>query len=195
MRSLHGAGVCVFLSSDAVLPEFVDGPDCDGRLQPRSEYGHQKHLVEQHIETLGINGSVLRLSKVINVRSEPWASWFRDMSLAEDVVAFADYHLSPLAVSHAAAAVVAVADARGGGIWQAPGAASISYYEFLRQLQDRLGLPGRVNPALRAVDDDRIRVPTQMDASRLVHAELWSPPSIIDVCDAIGRDLVANEAG
>ena len=183
----------VFLSSDAVFPEFVEPPDRDDGPKPRSEYGTQKRLVEQHLETLGSDASVLRLSKVINVRSEPWATWFREMSRVEDVVALADYHLSPLAASHAAAAIVAVASARRGGVWQAPGAASISYYEFLRLLRADLGLRGHVNPTWRGVVGDRHRVPTQMDASRLVEAGLWSPPSIHEVCDAIGRELGTNE--
>lgn len=178
----------IFLSSDAVLPEFVDEHGRDNRAAPRSKYGLQKQAVERHVETLGDAGCVLRLSKVVNVSSAPWVSWLHDLSRGRGVDAFSDYHLSPLAVSHAADAIVAVASARSGGIWQAPGAASISYFEFLQLLRTRLNLPGHVSPACRESGGSRRGVPAQMDACRLMQAGLWHPPTFDEVCDELGRE-------
>lgn len=178
----------VFLSSEAALPAIQDSTD--GEIL-RSEYGFQKHLVEKHVSTMGDSGSVLRLSKVINGSKEPWSSWVNDLGRGKSVEAYVDYFLSPLATGHAAAAVVVVALARRGGVWQASGTESLSYFDFLTQLRGRLKLSGQVLPSNATVSRLRSETPTPMETSRLARTGQWSSPTTIEVCDSLLREFSA----
>jgi dTDP-4-dehydrorhamnose reductase len=111
---------------------------------------------------------VLRLSKVIDVKKEPWSNWIQDIKDGKAVFAFENYYLSPLAVSQASAAVLAVGSARSGGIWHASGLSSISYFEFLR-LSKRLGTPSSVNAETRTSSRSHFVSGGSMDNSRIVN--------------------------
>ncbi len=174
----------VFISSEAAIAnEFT---------RPTGEYGRQKREVENYLSGFRNEASVLRLSKVIDVKREPWSKWIQDMKDGKEVFAFENYYLSALAVSHASAAVVAVGSARGGGIWQASSLSSVSYFEFLTLLSKRLGTPSRVN-ATRKSSGSHSVLGRPMDNSRIVKSGLWIQPSSDDVCDALVSELIPNK--
>ncbi len=174
----------VFISSEAAIASEFIGPS--------GEYGRQKREVESYLSGFRNEASVLRLSKVIDVKREPWSKWIQDMKDGKAVFAFENYYLSALAVSQASAAVLAVSSARGGGIWQASGLSSVSYFEFLTLLSKRLGTPSRVNATWKSSDSHSV-LGSPMDSSRIVNSGLWNQPSSEDVCDALISELISNK--
>jgi dTDP-4-dehydrorhamnose reductase len=175
----------VFISSEAAI--------VNESTEPTSEYGHQKREVENYLSGFRNEASVLRLSKVIDVKKEPWSNWIQDIKDGKAVFAFENYYLSPLAVSQASAAVLAVGSARSGGIWHASGLSSISYFEFLRILSKRLGTPSSVNAETRTSSRSHFVSGGSMDNSRIVNTGLWVQPSSDEVCDALVSELNSNK--
>ena len=174
----------VFISSEAASAnEFT---------MPTGEYGRQKSEVENYLSGFRNEASVLRLSKVVDLKKEPWSEWIQDMKVGKEVFAFENYYLSALAVSQASAAVVAVGSARGGGIWQASSLSRVSYFEFLTLLSKRLGTQSRVN-ATHKLSGSHSALGSTMDNSRIVKSGLWFQPSSDDVCDALVSQLISDK--
>ena len=171
----------VFISSEAAISSEFSGPT--------GEYGGQKREVENYLSGLGDEASVLRLSKVIDIKRGPWSKWIQDMKNGKEVFAFENYYLSALAVSHASAAVLTVGGIRGGGIWQASGLSSVSYFEFLTLLSKRLGTPSPVIPTQKSSMIKSV-LDGSMDNSRIVSSGLWMQPTSAEVCDALVQDLI-----
>jgi dTDP-4-dehydrorhamnose reductase len=174
----------VFISSEAAISSEFS--------RPVGEYGRQKREVESFLSGFGKDASVLRLSKVIDVKKEPWAKWIQDMKHGKEVFAYDNYYLSALAVSQASDAVLAVGSAQGGGIWQASGLSSVSYFEFLRLLSKRLGTRSTVTAIRKS--SGSYNVPAgPMGNSRIVKSGLWMQPSSHEVCGALVSELTSNK--
>jgi len=174
----------VFISSDAVYPAFAPSPAVDPIGPPRNVYGQQKLDVEKELLKLGNLVSVLRLAKVVNFESEPWASWMRALTDGLSAQAFADYYLDPLTIAHAVSAILSVGQAGQGGRWQAGGAGALSYYELLQTVRARWKLPGNASAIMKGGHQTLGTLPSMMSSQRLSRSLVWTPPQIFDITDA-----------
>jgi dTDP-4-dehydrorhamnose reductase len=88
-----------------------------------------------------------------------------------------DLHFSPLSLARAAAALIAIGEARAGGIFHASAAADISYADAARHFAASLGAPAalvqpRASGALRGPGWGY----SCLSAGRLEALSGWAPP-------------------
>ena len=171
----------IYLSSEAVFPEFAGRCSVASVRQPRNEYGRQKVEVEEFLEGYPDQASILRLGKVLDLSRPPWVEWIPVLGSGGTCSAFSDYYLSPLTLKATADAIVSVAEAGCGGVWHAAAEQPASYENFLRAYVNLTKMPGEVNGVKRSPESVHPGEPTYLESTRLVEAGHWVTPSIEDV--------------
>jgi dTDP-4-dehydrorhamnose reductase len=169
----------VLLSTNAVF----DGrePKVPARRLPcpTTVYGHLAAEAEQGFGALGPDASIARLTKLITADAPRFARWIAALSDGETIAAFSDLYMSPISLDDAISSLLAIADARIGGIFQISGADDISYHEAARYIASRLGVsPDLVQQKSASKADMPIEGITRfssLDASRI--AELTGLPA------------------
>lgn len=197
---LAGRGTrVVLLSTGAVVRR--GGARMPGALQQRADsvYARSKGEAEQRFMALGRSASVLRLSKVLSPNSSLFNGWICALSQGLRIAAFEDLRLSPLAAGHAVEALIAIAEHRADGLFQASGAADISYADAARHLARRLGVPETLvdvttycaggEPGVEPAASETL------DARRLFDLCGFAGPLPAAVIDAVyGRSISAAQA-
>ena len=134
----EGAAV-TFLSSTQVFAPDADAPDERTPPAPATEYGRQKLAVERHLLDRHPRAQIVRLTKVAAPSWPLLAQWRAALLAGNPVHAYADLHFSPIALSAAAAAILALAARAETGIFHLGAADAISYLDAARWLAARLG--------------------------------------------------------
>ncbi len=189
-RRLTAAGCrVVLLSTSAVLDGLTPHAKAAAVPAPSSAYGRLKAEAETAILTLGAGAAVLRLTKVVTPEMALVRGWIAALGTGQPVNAFTDLTLAPLALADVVSALQAVADDRAGvGLYQASGAADITYFELARHLATRLGAaPGLVRPARAAdvIPSGEVMRYTSLDTKRLTYLAGWAAPQPFDLIDRI----------
>jgi dTDP-4-dehydrorhamnose reductase len=179
----------VLLSTSAVydwrLPHVpATYPPC-----PTTVYGELKAEAEKAFAALGARASIVRFTKLLSPEFKLIIGWIEALSHRRSVVAFSDLHMAPISIDDAIAALLVVADDRGGGIFQVSGATDISYLEAARYLAVRLRADSELAIERRAID---ARIPPEeiirfssLDTLRLTSMTGWLPPDPYAVIDAV----------
>jgi dTDP-4-dehydrorhamnose reductase len=179
----------VLLSTSAVfdwrLPHVPAAyPPC-----PITVYGELKAEAEKGFDALGTRASIVRFTKLLTPNLKLMTGWIETLSHNKPVIAFSDLHMAPVSIDDAIAALLAVADDCGGGIYQVSGATDISYFEAARYLAVRLGANPKLVIEKRAIDagipPEEIICVSSLDTSRLTDMTGWVPPDPYAVIDAV----------
>lgn len=185
----------VFLSTAAVLDGSAPSMAADSPPAPRSAYGRDKAAAEAAILPLG-GAAVLRFGKVV---SAPWKlidDWIAALARGEPVTAFGDQRFAPLTVDQAVRALLCVGDSGEAGVFQASGAADISYADAARHLAGRLGADTGLVRERSAVDGGipaaEVTPYASLDASRLRGLCGFEAPQPGAVLDAVFGPALAQ---
>jgi dTDP-4-dehydrorhamnose reductase len=176
----------VLLSSTAVFDFQTPHVAADAPTRPRTLHGAIKAEAEKIFLAGGAHGAVLRLTKVVTADSGQVPAWIKALRRHERIIAFSDLHIAPIGLDDATAAMLAVAEDRGAGVYQMSGAKDITYYDVAAHLAKRLKCPADLVEAKRAVDtglpaEDIARY-TSLDSSRLeglIHRPAVDPYAVI----------------
>jgi dTDP-4-dehydrorhamnose reductase len=110
------------------------------------------------------------------------------------VRAFSDLHFCPISLDFIARAILAIAKADAGGVFQVSGAADISYLDAAFHLGKRLGLEkGLVvedRAASHGIPREEIATFTSLDTSRYEKLSGISAPAPFDVLDQVYRPAI-----
>lgn len=191
----------VFLSTAAVLDGSAPLMAADSPAAPRSAYGRDKADAEAAI--LALEGAaVVRFGKVVGASWGLVDDWIGKLSCGDPVSAFSDQRFAPLAVSDAVRVLLAVGDNGEGGVFQASGAADVSYAELARHLAGRIGADAALvregSAAESGIPASEITPYASLDASRLQGLcgfEAPQPWSVIDAVFGPALEKVARARG
>lgn len=179
----------VLLSTSAVLDCAVPRMLADRPLAPASAYGKYKAQAETEFLALGSAAAVLRLTKVLTPQSSLFAGWIGALARSERVSAFYDLRFSPIALDHVLGALLEIGYQQDGGVFQASGAADISYFDAARHLAGRLGAaPDRVeaSSALESgIPAEEVLAYTSLDTRRLSKLYGFTAPDPRAAIDAV----------
>lgn len=123
---LRGSRV-IYFSSNAVFNGQKSILKTDTATSPINEYGRQKVEIEGKILSLGINATVIRMSKIISYKTPLISSWIKALSNHEKIFAFDDLYLSPISPKYVSQIA---SDLRLSGIVHVSGEYQISYWEL-----------------------------------------------------------------
>jgi len=145
---LAAAGIrTLVLSSDKVFDGTRPMRRRDEPVCPAIPYGRQKAEMER--VALDAGAAVLRLARVVSAEMALLRGWVADLAAGRAIHPFSDMRLAPVEVTRVArlaAAILASWD-HGGGIFQASGAADVTYAEMALALAAWTGAdPALVQP-------------------------------------------------
>lgn len=179
----------VLLSSTAVFDFQRPHVKAETPTCPRTLHGELKAEAEKLFLKRGANGSVLRLTKVLTPDSKLVAGWITALRRRESIEAFSDLHIAPISLADARQAMLAVAQDRGGGIYQMSGARDITYLDLASHLAKMIGCPQHFVRPTRAVDANipPAEIPrfTTLDCSRLEKLTGQQPSDPFKVIEAV----------
>jgi dTDP-4-dehydrorhamnose reductase len=185
----------VLLSSTAVFDFQTPQVKADTPTCPRTLHGELKAEAEELFLRLGIQGSVLRLTKVLTPDAALVARWIAALRRNEPVFAFSDLHIAPLSLADATLAMLAVTEDRGGGIYQMSGARDVNYLDVASHLAKMIGSPHDLVRPTRAIDCGipPAEIPrfTTLDCSRLKKLTGQRPPDPFTVIEMVYASQVS----
>jgi len=172
----------LFLSTDKVFDGRTPHQRADAPHSPVCEYGRQKARAEaalmRHMER-GAPVAILRLAKVVSDGMPLIAGWLGDLAAAKPIRVFNDLALAPTPIDLVSAAIIALLQDRGRGIFQLTGPRDVTYADIGRFLAAYLdadpaligetsalaaGLPAGSTPQHTTLDSSRLRVHYGLDA-------------------------------
>jgi len=179
----------VLLSTSAVFDCFTPHVKGTERPAPRSIYGRLKAEAEEGILAFGDTVTVLRLTKIVRCDAGVMNRWISDLKNGQTIRAFNDHRMSPISLDDAIDAIGSLVERRASGIYQASGAADITFEEAARHLAARIGVPSQrvvgIKAAEHGIPIDEITPYTSLDTSRLSALTGYIPPSPRDVIDEV----------
>ena len=161
----HGSHI-LLLSTDKVFDGTVARRDRTDRPCPACAYGKQKAAAEAGILALGEQGTILRLSKVVEPGLDLLSGWTADLAAGKAIAPFHDLYLAPVPVEQVARLAGHILRERRAGIYHCTGAEDRSYVDLARILAAGLG----ADPALvGSASCEAVNVPA---AARARHTTL-----------------------
>jgi dTDP-4-dehydrorhamnose reductase len=187
---LAGAGVrTILLSTSAVLDCKEPRMSAERARASASLYGRFKAEAEEAVLRHGELGAVVRLTKVLTPDMRLMRDWIATLREGREITAIRDLRIAPLTLRHVVGALIAVADAGAGGIWQISGASDMAYDGVARYLATRLGLSTSlvrsITAAERGLPAEDVTAYTSLDCSRLCAATGFVPPEPEAVIDEV----------
>ncbi|HZH27356.1 MAG TPA: sugar nucleotide-binding protein [Azospirillaceae bacterium] len=182
---LAAAGIrTLVLSSDKVFDGTRPMRRRDEPVCPVIPYGRQKAEMEQ--VALAAGAAVLRLSRVVSADMALLHGWVADLADGRAIRPFSDMRLAPVDVARVARLAAAILGSwdHGGGIFQASGAADITYAEMALALAAWTGAdPALVlpQPAPPAVAGSVLSRHTTLDMRREVELFGIGHPTLDDL--------------
>jgi dTDP-4-dehydrorhamnose reductase len=184
----------IYLSSSAVFDFGRPHMAAASLPCPTTVYGQSKAAGEKATLALGALGTVIRLTKVVSPTMAPIGGWIGHLQSGRTVRAFSDLHFCPISLDFIARAILAIAKADAGGVFQVSGAADISYLDAAFHLVTRLGLEkGLVvedRAASHGIPREEIATFTSLDTSRYEKLSGISAPAPFDVLDQVYRPAI-----
>jgi len=131
-RFLDANSHVIFLSSNAVFPQYLAFPSVDDVPLPRNNYGAQKLGVETFLQANPGSWSILRLTKVIGGKFDLLEKWENELEMKRVIHAFEDVMISPITLIEVENALKAILDRNAQGLFHLGGAVEYSYYDFAK---------------------------------------------------------------
>ena len=182
IRKLDSFGISVhFLSSDQVFGTENEYSDESSHRSPQNEYGSQKSLVEDYIQTLDLNHSIIRMTKVIHPQFNLFEKWVSKLKQGAVICPFTDYYFSPISADFLTDMLIKIHEYGNGGTWHISGNRDISYYDAAVIIARTIGAdPDLVQGQKRQnVDGIKKRAKkTALKCQRLISDLLIKPPDV-----------------
>ena len=190
-RLVSRGAYVVFPSTNMVFDGSIAHRRTDDAVCPLAEYGQQKARVEAALAELGVAAAVLRLTKVVGPRTEPFASWIQKLRRGDAIEAFSDKVCAPVTLAETARILLGVGRGHHDGTFQASAARDMTYVEAAIALARRAGADVRQVKPVSAQDRGVTAVlrprHTTLDTSRVQAVLGWRPPEPeAALCEGLG---------
>jgi dTDP-4-dehydrorhamnose reductase len=178
---LVAAGVRVILLSTSAVFDWRLAQSLESRPPcPLTVYGCTKAEAEAGFLSLGHAAAVVRFAKVLSSESTLFNSWIDALRERRQIRAFTDARMAPVPLTDAVAALVVVAEAGKGGIYQLSSTHDINYFEAARYLARRLGretqLVSKASARKNGISPEEITTFSSLECSRLAQLTGRPPP-------------------
>jgi dTDP-4-dehydrorhamnose reductase len=120
-------------SGDKPYQHENDPPD------PVTEYGKQKAIVEGVLLDKKKDVSIVRVTKVPDIRAPLINNWIKQLKKGLYIKPFSDLPVAPVPATFVAHAISSISDYRSHGIWQLSGPRDITYFEMAEQIATAFG--------------------------------------------------------
>jgi len=130
----------VYISSNAVFNGEKPFSDINETLDPKTEYGKQKAIVESELLRLGNGIAVVRLGKVITPDMPLIINWVSKLEKGDSISAFFDMFMAPVTIKFAVDLLIKIAQTKMSGIVQGSANRDISYVEAANYLAKKMGV-------------------------------------------------------
>lgn len=138
-RLLNAGAFVVFLSTNLVFDGERPFVSAQAPRWPRTEYGRQKAIVEEFLETHRERAAIVRLTKVLSPGEFRFRQWRHRLASGGEVRAFGDLPFSPLSQAQVAEALMRIGRGRMAGVWQLSGAEELTYREAALRIAAAVG--------------------------------------------------------
>ena len=141
----------IFLSSDYVFSGSKGNYNEFDEVNPVTNYGVQKLVIEQWLTDNYPDSLILRLGKVVGGASSSnslLSSWYRDIVSGNEIKLATDQYLGPVHVNDVTKSIGSLLLKQKKGHYHISNGEIISRYDFFEELQtalERFGLPFKAN--------------------------------------------------
>jgi len=181
-------GFVIFPSTNLVFDGILSNCSPETLVNPKTEYGRQKAIVEKELLSWGSKIAIIRFSKILSPETPLFHSWIRDLQKNKKIYPFYDMVMAPIPISFAGEVIMRVADDKATGIIQVSGIRDITYADAARYIADRMGCNADLihpischsaNPVL-----EHAPLHTTLDTSRLQQEFGLTPPDVWATLDS-----------
>ncbi len=127
----------IFLSTSSVFDGNIKLPNEKSVVNPNTIYGFQKSEVERlssSILNANIYLAIVRITKVINFKKEPFRTFLSKLRNGEEIFPFSDLIFSPVSLNYVTSSLINIAKNREAGIYHLTGSEDINYYDFIKKI-------------------------------------------------------------
>lgn len=128
----------IFPSTNLVFDGSIPLRKTDDEVCPKTEYGHQKAIVENNLMHFKELVSVVRLTKVIHKKNPLLYQWISDIREGKLIHPFSDMVMAPLPISLAIETFHQLAKQKSGGLFQLSGTMDLTYEQVARHLAEKI---------------------------------------------------------
>lgn len=136
LRFLKKGSHIIFISSNTVFKCKKKLPNEKDKTNPGFNYAKLKDMAEKKIMSYKkyINKiSIVRLTKNIDIYSQPFSGWINSIKARENFTALKDLYFSPVLYKNSAELIFKIVSKNLSGIYHMSGAKDISYYNFIKK--------------------------------------------------------------
>lgn len=136
LRFLKKGSHIIFISSNTVFKYKKKLPNEKDKTNPCFNYAKLKDMAEKKIMSYKkyINKiSIIRITKNIDIYSQPFSGWIKSIKARENFTAFKDLYFSPVLYKNSAELIFKVIRKNLSGVYHMSGAKDISYYNFIKK--------------------------------------------------------------
>ena len=182
----------VFPSTNLVFDGEIPNCPASSIFNPLTVYGRQKMEAEIILKSLGVNGAIVRLTKVLTENLHILAKWRNQLQTGDVIRPFNDMIFSPLLLDFVVEALVTIGKKRLSGIYQISADKDISYAELAFFWAQSIGAdPNLVRPIkARAFNINLEHLPkhTTLDTSRMIQKLGIERPAAWEVVHQVLQD-------
>ena len=128
----------IFVSTNTVFKSSKIIPDENTKTSPGFKYAILKDITEKKFLKLKNKYkrqiSVLRLTKNVNKKTEPFSSWINNLKKNKNITAFKDLYFAPILYSDSAKILSKIIENKAVGIFHLSGEKDINYCDFAKKL-------------------------------------------------------------
>lgn len=179
----------VFLSSNLVFDGNQPFAKSTDPVNPITEYGRQKALVEQKLMQLSERVSIVRFSKILGPDFHLYRQWKYELSIGNIINPFNNVLLSPVPLRFATQVLHRIAIEQIAGITQVSATQDISYHEVAQFLARKFEFDFDLIQPKAFTDRENLKLPfhTTLDIFRLNKELCLEVPDIWETVDGIAN--------
>tara|TARA_X000000950_G_scaffold286385_1_gene395118 strand:- start:698 stop:1564 length:867 start_codon:yes stop_codon:yes gene_type:complete len=128
----------IFVSTNTVFKSSKTIPGENTKTSPGFKYAILKDIAEKKFLKLKNKYkkqiSILRLTKNINKKTEPFNSWIKNLKKNKNITAFKDLYFAPILYSDSAKILNKIIENKAIGVFHLSGEKDINYCDFAKKL-------------------------------------------------------------
>lgn len=160
-------------------------------LDPKTEYGRQKKLVEDYITKNQIYCSTIRFSKILTPQNILIRTWVEDMKKGTIIQPFSDMFLSPIPMSFVCKLIYMIIMEKRTGLFQVSATDEISYADMASYIAKKnrysKSLIQPVSWRIGAPDLEHVPLHTTLDLTRIREILAIPVPDSLQALDSAVR--------
>ncbi len=185
-----GEGISViFPSTNLVFDGQRPNRETSDPVCPLTEYGRQKAMAENGLMALGQHISIVRLTKIIGPKTQPFNGWIKQLKNKTVINPFSDMFFSPVSIDFVSKVMIEIADSKKDGIWHISAKEDITYEESARYIARKINVSQKYVQPIKVNDSglefESIPRYTTLNTSRTEDELGFTPPHVWEAFNSI----------